>query len=128
MQGVPKPWNGDATRSASVPRRAVVRVYKIESGPTSDDIAKQLGPKVIQGMAAIKDVLADKLPGVEGIKGLYFLPGDQTTPAGTGLIAATTWDDATIVVELQAVFRPRLLCSFALQLPVSGLRSSLTQG
>lgn len=76
--------------------------YWVEGGIKSGSIADQLEPKVISGMNTLNDKLNDELAPYASItfKDLYYLPGDQTSSANTGVIQGSTTDDITIVLNL----------------------------
>lgn len=74
--------------------------YWVEGGIKSGQIADRLKPKVISGMDDVNAKLGEKLDALSAftVKDLYYLPGRQLAPAGTGVISGNTWEDVTIVV------------------------------
>ena len=73
----------------------------VESGAKSGKIGDQLGPQVSAGLGALQDQLNQQFALVDllgPLNDVYFLPGNQTTPLGTGGISGNTNDDITIVV------------------------------
>jgi len=76
-------------------------VYWVEGGVKHDHIAAELEPKVIEGASTLNMKLAERLDafGAFRFTDLYYLPGRQPTPAPTGVLTGTTYDDVTIVLQ-----------------------------
>jgi hypothetical protein len=75
--------------------------YWVEGGVKSGAIADKLEPKVIAGMGTLNDELATQLGLLAGFsfEDLYYLPGNQTSRAATGVRTGSTLDDVTIVLD-----------------------------
>jgi hypothetical protein len=76
--------------------------YWVESGIKAGHISGDLEPKVKGGLPTlVHQVNANlsKLDSTASISGVYYLPGKQLTPLGTGSLTGHTSDDVTIVVE-----------------------------
>lgn len=75
--------------------------YWVESGVKSGAIGDRLRPKVISGMSTLDSELDQQLALLGGFtfEDLYYLPGNQTSRAGTGVRTGTTFDDVTIVLD-----------------------------
>ena len=75
--------------------------YWVEGGIKSGSIADKLEPKVIAGMGTLNNELSTQLGLLSGFsfEDLYYLPGNQTSRAPTGVTKGTTLDDVTIVLD-----------------------------
>jgi hypothetical protein len=73
--------------------------YWIEGGAKADDIEDRLRPAVIAGMDDLDSQLSTILGGIPTtFTDLYYLPGRQLLPAGTGTLEGSTAEDVTIVL------------------------------
>jgi hypothetical protein len=74
----------------------------VESGLFHDEIYADLAPKVDNGGSVLMQQINDGLSFKDGSLGtvidVYYLPGNQVNPEGTGLFGGLTDDDTTIVV------------------------------
>lgn len=76
--------------------------YWVEGGAKSGRIADALEPQVRDGLGSLQDQLNEKLQLLDllgAVSDVYYLPGRQLEPTGTGAIIGNTIDDVTIVIE-----------------------------
>ena len=76
--------------------------YWVEGGIKSGHIADQLEPQVRDGLTTLVDQANSKLALLDllgPLSDVFYLPGRQTTPVGTGFLTGNTADDVTIVLE-----------------------------
>jgi hypothetical protein len=75
----------------------------VDSGIKSSHIGDSLGPQVQGGLGTLVTQVNDKLSELDGLLGkvtdVYYLPGHQPTPIGTGRFIDNTANDVTIVIE-----------------------------
>ena len=73
----------------------------VEGGVKHDHIVSELNAKVDKGRETLNMKLAERLDAFSFIKftDLYYLPGRQLTPATTGVLTGTTYDDVTIILQ-----------------------------
>ena len=75
----------------------------VESGIKSGHIGDSLGPQVASGLGTLVTQVNNKLSSFDGLLGkvsdVYYLPGHQPSPIGTGRFIDNTANDVTIVIE-----------------------------
>jgi len=75
----------------------------VESGIKASHIGDSLGPQVQGGLGTLVTQVNDKLSTLDSLLGtvtdVYYLPGHQPTPIGTGRFVDNTANDVTIVIE-----------------------------
>jgi hypothetical protein len=74
----------------------------VESGIKHDHILGELSPQVRDGLSDLQDQANAKLAVLDllgPLSDVYYLPGQQTTDIGTGVLTGNTSDDVTIVLE-----------------------------
>ena len=74
----------------------------VEGGAKNGKVHDQLDPQVQAGMSSLQDQINQQLAltdGLGAIKDVFYLPGRQPNPIGSGTFGANTSDDITIVVQ-----------------------------
>jgi hypothetical protein len=74
----------------------------VEGGVKHGKIHSQLDPQVQAGMSSLQDQINQQLMLTDGlcaIKDVFYLPGRQPNPIGSGTFGANTSDDITIVIQ-----------------------------